>query len=101
MITDRIGLHSVLLRLLISCLVPLKKSRNILSHNVKRAGGYHVKVYLHFNVCLITPVLIKVLFFVSNTPRASYHLIHHMVGWYILEKESFNRTPLGPEKVAT
>ena len=44
-----------------------------------------VKVYLHFSFCLNTPVLIKVLFAVSNTPRASYHLIHHMVGWYTVE----------------
>ena len=56
----------------ISCLVPLEKSRNIFSHNVKRAGGYHVKVYLHFNVCLITPVLIKVLFVVSNIHQEPY-----------------------------
>ena len=90
----------------ISCLVPLEKSRNIFGHNVKRAGGYHVKVYLHFNVCSINPVLIKVLFVVSNIHKEPYT-------WCILpldsphgrvvypRKMSFNRTPLGPEKVAT
>ena len=56
----------------ISCLVLLEKSRNIFSNNVKRAGGYHVKVYLHFNVCLITHVLIKVLFVASNIHQEPY-----------------------------
>ena len=28
------------------------------------------------------PLPNKLLFVVSNTPRATYHLIHLMVGWY-------------------